>query len=257
MYTTNKTSNRLLLSTIITFILVLMVFLNIQNVYAESTMISIYNIEQNNEKSIQLYEFNKYIPSLAQQIEAKQQKEIEEQKRLAKIEMMTVSSSRNIQYNEINVYTDLSVMATINADQMNEVIDYWTRLRNGNTTFTGQGQVFIDAAKESGLDPIYILAHAAVESGWGTSYYAKQYHNYFGIGAFDYDPDNAINYGNNSMANGIIEGAKWIADNYYDNGQTSLYTMRYNNGAHEYCTSNSWMYNIQSIMSTSYNIIQS
>ena len=32
-------------------------------------------------------------------------------------------------------------------------------------------------------------------------------------------------YGNDGMSNGIIEGAKWIADNYYDNGQTSLYTM--------------------------------
>ena len=191
-----------------------------------------------------------------QEFEAKRQKEIEEQKRLAKIEMMTVTSSRNIQYNEINVYTDLSVMTTINVEQMNEILNYWSDLRGGDMPFVGQGQIFIDAAKESGLDPVYILAHAAIESGWGTSYYAREHHNYFGIGAFDSNPDNAIKYGNDGMSNGIIEGAKWIADNYYDNGQTSLYTMRYNGGTHEYCTSNAWAYNIARILSTSYSIIQ-
>ena len=199
--------------------------------------------------------------AIEQKAEERRQKEMLEQQRLERQRqeelrrMTTVESSRNVQYYEINVYTDLSVMTTITTDQMNEIIDHWAALRNWNTPFVGQGQIFIDAAKKSGLDPIYILAHAAVESGWGTSSLAQYHHNYFGIGAFDSNPSYASNYGNSDLAAGIIEGAKWIARNYYDQGQTSLYSMRYNNGVHEYCTSTTWIYNISSIMSTSYSLI--
>lgn len=202
------------------------------------------------------------VKTIEMQKEERRQKQLLEQKMLAeqrKEELRlakTVESSRNVQYYDINVYTDLSVMSTVTVDEMNEIIDYWSSLRGGNTTFKGQGQIFIDAAKKSGLDPIYILAHAAVESAWGTSNLALTYHNYFGIGAYDSNPEYASNYNNNDLAIGIIEGASWIADNFYDNGQTSLYTMRYNGGNHEYCSSEKWMHDIEHIMYTSYSLIQ-
>jgi peptidoglycan hydrolase FlgJ len=40
------------------------------------------------------------------------------------------------------------------------------------------------AAKPFGLNPLVILAQAALESGWGTSYMAKNIFNFFGITAF-------------------------------------------------------------------------
>lgn len=166
-----------------------------------------------------------------------------------------VISNRNVSYYNITCYSDLSVMNSITVDEINKIIDYWNYYCGGNSPFTNNGQIFIDAARETGLDPIYILAHAGLESGWGTSYYAKNYHNYFGIGAFDDDPDNAINYSNYEMEDGIIEGAKWIKENYYDRGQTNLYSMRYNNGYHEYCTSNTWVDEITNIIQTSYSLI--
>lgn len=184
---------------------------------------------------------------------AQRANEIQEQK----LAEQTVESTQNIHYSDIDVYTDLSVMSTITADDMNKIIEYWENNRYVSTPFSGNGQIFIDAAKESGLDPVYLLAHAAIESAWGNSHYAKTYYNYFGIGAYDSNPDNAINYGNSGIAEGIIEGAKWIARNYYDHGQSSLYTMRYNGGTHEYCTSTTWIYNISNIISESYKVIQS
>lgn len=184
---------------------------------------------------------------LKEQAEAKEAEILEQEER----RRTTVESSRNISYYEIGVYTDLSVMNTITADQMNEIIDYW-----GAYEFMGHGQTFIDASKQSGLDPVYILAHAAIESGWGTSEIAQTKHNYFGIGAFDYDPYNCSYTMGDGLAQGIIEGAIWIADNYYNEGQTSLYTMRYNGGYHEYCTSTTWADNIANIMYTSYSVIQ-
>lgn len=271
MYTNFNTKKHLTLITIVVLLLITTMFVNIQNVYAESNILGIYTYFEETieavtseidaaEQKNSLEDVPMYAPAVQfdAMLEAERQKKIEEQERLAQIEAMTVSSTNNVQYYEINVYTDLSVMTTITADEMNEIIDYWAKLRNGNMPFSGKGQIFIDAAKESGLDPVYILAHAAFESAWGTSYYAANHHNYFGIGAFDSNPNNAINYGNDGMANGIIQGAKWIADNYYSAGQTSLYTMRYSqSGSHNYCSSTTWGDNIASIMRTSYQIIQS
>lgn len=167
-----------------------------------------------------------------------------------------VSSYRDISYQYIDSYTDLSIMKDITVNQLNKIIEYWNSVYSGNSPFINQAQIFIEAALETGLDPVYILAHAAVESAWGTSYYATNYHNYFGIGAFDDDPDNAIKYNYTTLKDGIIQGAKWIKENYYNNGQTSLFSMRYNNGYHEYCTSTTWIYSISDIIRTSYSLIE-
>ena len=141
-------------------------------------------------------------------------------------------------------YQDLGVWSELTADEINEFI----RKKAGNNRgFSGKGEYFVKAAQASGLDPRYILAHSAVETGWGDSKYAKA-GNMFGIGAFDSNPDNALNYGNSSMETGLIEGAKWIRKNYYDKGQKTLYTMRHNNGKHEYATDPNWDTKIASIM---------
>lgn len=181
---------------------------------------------------------------VAQKIVELQQQKIQEAK-------ITAYSDRSLEYYDISVHTDLSNMREVTTDQMNEIIEHW----KPNSPFVGYGQAFIDASKESGLDPVYILAHAALESGWGTSSIARNKHNYFGIGAFDRSAyENSLTMGD-SVYNGIVEGAKWISRNYYEAGQTSLYTMRYNNGSHEYCTSETWMYDIASIIRTSYSLI--
>lgn len=176
----------------------------------------------------------------------------EEERQAAILAMKTVETSRVVPSSSINVHTDLSVMNTITADEINSIIDYWDSMSYGTSPFKGQGQVFIDAAKSSGLDPVYILSHAGLESGWGTK---DMSHNYFGIGAYDNNPSNGHAYGNSSLQEGIVYGAIWIAENYYKNGQTTLYNMRYNDGYHEYCTSDTWMTDISAIMRTSYSLI--
>lgn len=282
MYTT-KTNNNLSAYTVsIICIIILSMIINMQAVYSNLNIISnstsiIHHtqVPTVKTKSINIEDKNITLPTIdspmvtshelvVQTIEEKaeerrqqllEQKMLEEQQRQEELARLasTIESSRDVEYYEISVYTDLSVMSTVTADEMNLIIEYWDSL--SGTPFAGEGQIFIDAAKESGLDPVYILAHAALESAWGTSYLATTHHNYFGIGAYDSNPNYAANYGNDEMAQGIIEGAKWIADHYYDNGQTSLYTMRYNGGSHEYCTSETWMYNIANIMATSYSLI--
>lgn len=166
-----------------------------------------------------------------------------------------VYSSRSIYYEDIDKNTDLLVMNYITADEINKVIRYWDSFSEEEIPFVDKGQIFIEASRESGLDPIYILAHAAVESAWGTSEIGNNKYNYFGIAAFNHDPDQAYIMGE-SMEDGIINGAKWIREHYYDNGQRNLYSMRYNNGVNEYCTSDTWVNSILRIIQTSYEILQ-
>lgn len=142
------------------------------------------------------------------------------------------------------VNQDLAKWSPITEGQLNSEI---RRLAGPNRGFSGKGKYFIAAANASGLDPRYILAHAALESAWGDSNYAKA-GNFFGIGAFDSNPDNAYNYGNSDMESGLINGAVWIRKNFYDAGQTTLYKMRHNNGSHEYATDPNWDNKIASIM---------
>lgn len=156
-------------------------------------------------------------------------------------------SNRRYWTNSNVIYHDLGFnLGGLSASQLNN----WIRATSPGSPFNGQGNVFMEAQKQSGLDARYILAHAALESGWGKSSIAKKYNNYFGIGAFDNDPNNAKNFSNSGLASGIINGAKWIAKNYYNSSykQTTLYKMRNNNGVHQYATDPNWHNKIANIM---------
>ena len=63
------------------------------------------------------------------------------------------------------------------------------------------------------LNAIYLLAHSAVETGWGTSGIVRNKYNYYGIGAIDSQPaQGAFTF--DSKEGGIIAGALWIKKNY-------------------------------------------
>lgn len=141
----------------------------------------------------------------------------------------------------------------ITAEDMNTIISHFEKF-NGGSPFHNQGEIFIEASKESGLDPIYILAHASWESDWGRSYLARDRGNYFGINAIDANPNAAHTMGN-SMADGIINGAVWISKNYYQEGQTTLNSMIY--GKKQYAkAADKWINGVSSIMNESYSVLR-
>lgn len=127
-------------------------------------------------------------------------------------------------------------------------INNWIRAKAPNSPFNGQGQVFIEAQKQSGLDARYILAHAALESAWGSSRIGRTYHNYFGINAYDSNPDNAKKSSNRSLQAGIINGAMWIKEHYYNRGQKTLYAMNHDKNGHNYASDKAWGDKIANIM---------
>jgi beta-N-acetylglucosaminidase len=143
--------------------------------------------------------------------------------------------------NGYSEYTDLGANSSISVEDMNRIIDYYESTI-GKTGFSGHGSAFIKAAEATGLNPIYIYAHASVESGYGTSYLARTRHNYFGINAVDSDPGKADIMGS-SVDEGIMAGAMWIKKHYYSNGYTTLASMQ----AAGYASNPKWSSEIVSV----------
>ena len=141
----------------------------------------------------------------------------------------------------INGDMDLGQYSNISVEVMDKIIDYYDS-KCGGSRFKGKGYVFVKAAQETGLNPVYLFAHAACESAYGNSYLARTRNNFFGINAVDSNPGRADVMGD-SVDEGIINGAKWIKSNFYDNGYRTL-TQMHNAG---YASSAEWSDEIQSI----------
>ena len=119
---------------------------------------------------------------------------------------------------------------------------------------------FSQAAKAVGINEIYLISHALLETGNGTSDLANggsidqngnvdlnaqtKYYNMFGVGAIDKNAlYGGIKYaqqaGWNTPEKAILGGAQFIANNYIKSGQNTLYKMRFNPqnpGVHQYAT---------------------
>lgn len=138
------------------------------------------------------------------------------------------------------------------------------KLLEGKGILEGQGAAFTQAAKTYDINEIYLISHALLETGNGTSALAnggyvnsankvvtnepKKYYNMFGIGAIDTDAvrggfKTAAHYGWDTVEKAIIGGAKFITSDYLDRGQNTLYRMRWNPSepaTHQYATDINW-----------------
>ncbi|MBF2752516.1 MULTISPECIES: GW dipeptide domain-containing protein [Staphylococcus] len=137
------------------------------------------------------------------------------------------------------------------------------KLLVGKGILEGQGEAFSEAAKAYNINEVYLISHALLETGNGTSKLANggdvvngkvvtngkdKYYNMFGIGAVDSDAvkqgfATAKNNGWNTVKKAIVGGAKFIAGSYINQGQNTLYKMRWNPenpGVHQYATDVAW-----------------
>lgn len=124
------------------------------------------------------------------------------------------------------------------------------QILKGRGSLSGQGKAVAEGCKKYNINEIYLISHAFLESGNGTSYFASGragVYNYFGIGAFDNNPNNAVPFarkrGWTTPAKGIIGGAKFVRQDYINKGQNTLYRMRWNPkhpATHQYATDINW-----------------
>jgi beta-N-acetylglucosaminidase/putative cell wall-binding protein len=164
-------------------------------------------------------------------------------------------------------FLDLSKTSSATAEELNKFL-------NGKGILHGMGQTFIDAGKKHGINEIYLLSHALLETGHGTSQLAtgikvngNTVYNMFGIGAIDSNPigggsQHAYKEGWFTPEEAIIGGAAFIGNDYVKAGQNTLYKMRWNPKTmddrgyadHQYATDIGWAYKQ---VNTIYNLYQS
>ena len=174
----------------------------------------------------------------------------------------------------------------VTAAQLNAFINSTLdRYGYSNSVLRDSGATIIAASQRSGMNEVYLMAHAILESGWGTStlargyyyngtdlvngktYPAGTYYNLYGIGAYDSDPlwggrYMAISQGWNSVENALTGAGDWVERNYAGNSyrQNTLYEMRWNyvQASREgtvwmqYATSITWATGIADIMADFY-----
>ena len=156
-------------------------------------------------------------------------------------------------------FLDLSKGADLTAPVLNKSLV-------GKGILDGRGQAFIDASRTHNINEIYLLSHALLETGHGTSALAtgtvvssvdgkavtpKTVYNMYGIGAIDGNAhvkgaERAYKEGWFTPEAAIIGGAKFIGDSYINNPsrkQNTLYKMRFNPsnpGTMQYATDIAW-----------------
>jgi mannosyl-glycoprotein endo-beta-N-acetylglucosaminidase len=187
------------------------------------------------------------------------------------------ANPNNFDVNSKEYYQFLLLSQSANLD-INEINQ---KILKGKGKLEGQASAFVDAGKLYGVNEIYLIAHVLHETGNGTSPLSQgvpvddkgnvvdvkkaKYivYNMYGYGAVDSNPLNggakyAFDQGWFSPREAIIGGAKLISSGYINQGQDTLYKMRWNPanpGTHQYATHVAWataqttnMYNIYQML---------
>ncbi len=81
---------------------------------------------------------------------------------------------------KFSVDTDLTQPVDITAEDFEAYFK-----QKGAKGMLGTGEAFVAAQEKYGINAVYIMAHAAWESGWGKSWISQNKKNMFGYGAYD------------------------------------------------------------------------
>lgn len=139
---------------------------------------------------------------------------------------------------------DLRNPSNLTAIQINEVL--------AGTQLEGLGEAYVEAEKKFKVNSLYLIAHSALESGWGQSRLSINKNNLFGIQAYDDNPYESASYFE-SKEECILFIAEYISNEYLvENGE------HYNGpnlaGMNEkYASDKEWAEKIAEIMSSVQN----
>ena len=118
---------------------------------------------------------------------------------------------------EFNIDSDLRILSNLNSEDFDKMLE--------GTALKGIGQALEQAEKEHGINGLYLLGLACLESSYGNSSFAKNRNNLVGWGAYDNNPQNAKYFSSKSEC--ILYVANKLKINYlsetgsYFNGYTA------------------------------------
>ncbi|ASN04120.1 GW dipeptide domain-containing protein [Virgibacillus necropolis] len=170
-------------------------------------------------------------------------------------------------------FLKLSQTAGIDVNEVNE------KILIGKGVLEGKAQAFVEASRTYGVNEIYLISHALLETGNGASALAtgvkvdgdqgeRIVYNMYGTGAYDDCPllcgaNYAYEQGWFTPELAIKGGARFVGENYVSEGQDTLYKIRWdplfasNNGrfGHQYATDIRWAYKQTERMSYLYSLL--
>lgn len=179
----------------------------------------------------------------------------------------------------------LSDTSNVNDNQLND------RILKGKGVLEGKASEFKKASQTHNVNEIYLISHALLETGNGTSTLAKgvevgkdkngnpvrvtssnrskltdikKTYNFFGIGAVDSCPltcgsERAYAEGWFTHEKAIVGGAQFIGRGYVNASQDTLYKMRWNPDApatHQYATDAGWAVKQTSNIKKMYDLLE-
>jgi YD repeat-containing protein len=140
-------------------------------------------------------------------------------------------------------FMDLHYQKGISVESLDALLD-------GKGVLNGTGSIFLEAAENNDINPIYLVAHALHETNKGKDKLSKN-NNFFGLGATDGNAvENGIKFakkhGWTTIKKGIMGGAQIISKTWVNRigkSQNTLYAMRWNPidpGKGQYATDINW-----------------
>ncbi|MBQ5153019.1 GW dipeptide domain-containing protein [Macrococcoides caseolyticum] len=169
-------------------------------------------------------------------------------------------------------FLDLGKSEGINAKTLDKLLV-------GKGALAGQGRAFAKAAQQFNINEVYLIAHAILETGHGSSRLANglsinstntaitskgtKYFNMYGAKADDNNSEiGGIKYakaeGWDNPSKAIVGGAKYVRSAYIDHGQRTLHQMRWNPAnpaTHQYATDINWAAKNAAIIANMYKTL--
>ncbi|MCY7800764.1 glucosaminidase domain-containing protein [Bacillus haynesii] len=162
-------------------------------------------------------------------------------------------------------FLKLSQYAGLSASEIN------SKILKGKGILEGKGAAFVEASKKYSINELYLISHALLETGNGTSqlakgvkYNGKTVYNVYGYGAYDSCPlecgsRTAYEQGWDTPEKAIIGGAELIGKNYIHRSgfqQDTLFKMRWApTASHQYATDIGWAYKQVNRMYSLYTLL--
>ncbi len=138
---------------------------------------------------------------------------------------------------------NLETQSTLTATQINNFI---AQHAAANSVLQNTGQYFIEAQNTYGVNAQYLVAHAIIESAWGTSYFAMNRDNLFGYMAYTTNPNAAATFRSIEYD---INFQAWFVRNSYLSANGSFFNGANLDGMNvDYATDPNWANSIARIM---------
>ena len=119
------------------------------------------------------------------------------------------TSENQIQKNlTLSVNSDLRVASNVTSEEIDKMLE--------GTKRHGLGSAFVEAEQKYGVNALYMMGLACLESGFGNSAFAQKRNNLYGWNAVDSNPNNASTFKNKKEATLYV--ASKLQSNYLTEG---------------------------------------